>query len=251
MAFLGMAAGAVASAIGSRLNADHANAQNVENYKNRHQWEVEDLKRAGLNPVLSANSAGSVASAPMANFPDMSSAFGGDKRIDIERDLADSTKDVNAATKAEKLAGVDLMKYQGKQIDSLIARNEVLNSIDTLNSAANINYLNTQSDVLYGKLANETALTGSQMEYFANLGAAALETARARTSEVGSANEYRGKQGSYLDNLTARDKPESNMYNDNPWLPSVEKAVDVIGRVVGIGSKAAGNISRPTNTIGF
>lgn len=29
-------------------------------YKNRHTYEVEDLRRAGLNPVLSANTAGAV-----------------------------------------------------------------------------------------------------------------------------------------------------------------------------------------------
>lgn len=39
---------------------DYQNAINVSNYKHRHQWEVEDLLAAGLNPILSANSAASV-----------------------------------------------------------------------------------------------------------------------------------------------------------------------------------------------
>ena len=39
------------------------NEYNVENYKHRHRWEVSDLRAAGLNPILSANSAGSVAAA--------------------------------------------------------------------------------------------------------------------------------------------------------------------------------------------
>lgn len=39
------------------------NALNVNNYQHRHQWEVDDLKAAGLNPILSANSGASVGSA--------------------------------------------------------------------------------------------------------------------------------------------------------------------------------------------
>lgn len=39
------------------------NQYNVENYKHRHQWEVADLRAAGLNPILSANSGSSVAAA--------------------------------------------------------------------------------------------------------------------------------------------------------------------------------------------
>lgn len=35
---------------------------NKESYLHRHRWEVADLKKAGLNPILSANSAGSVPS---------------------------------------------------------------------------------------------------------------------------------------------------------------------------------------------
>lgn len=40
--------------------ASRAHDYGVYDYSHRHQWEVEDLKKAGLNPVLSANSGGSV-----------------------------------------------------------------------------------------------------------------------------------------------------------------------------------------------
>ena len=39
-----------------------------ENYMHRHQWEVRDLKAAGLNPILSANSA---VAAPSVGLPTM------------------------------------------------------------------------------------------------------------------------------------------------------------------------------------
>lgn len=34
--------------------AAQANAWNVENFKNRYQWSMEDMKKAGLNPILAA-----------------------------------------------------------------------------------------------------------------------------------------------------------------------------------------------------
>ena len=42
---------------------DYQNKINVFNYQHAHQWEVADLKDAGLNPILSANSGHGVASA--------------------------------------------------------------------------------------------------------------------------------------------------------------------------------------------
>lgn len=65
MSFLGSAAGAVAGAIGGIISgnmsanansaaAAQANAWNVENYKHRYQWAVEDMRNAGLNPILAA-----------------------------------------------------------------------------------------------------------------------------------------------------------------------------------------------------
>ena len=34
--------------------------------KNRHQWEVSDLRKAGLNPILSAGAAPSMGASAMA-----------------------------------------------------------------------------------------------------------------------------------------------------------------------------------------
>lgn len=47
-----------------------------EFYQNRHQWEVNDLRKAGLNPMLSANSAsgGVSLSAPSVSSPDLGGA---------------------------------------------------------------------------------------------------------------------------------------------------------------------------------
>lgn len=80
MSFLGDAAGAVAGAVGEFFGTSSANALqqsmfnkqmafNREVMQNRHQWEVEDLKKAGLNPLLSATSPTGTLSAPGASAP--------------------------------------------------------------------------------------------------------------------------------------------------------------------------------------
>lgn len=50
-------------------NAAQANAWNVENYKHRYQWAVEDMRNAGLNPILAATNGigGSIAGASAAS----------------------------------------------------------------------------------------------------------------------------------------------------------------------------------------
>lgn len=83
MSFLGSAAGAftggVASIIGGALSnsaarhaATVANQRNIYNYQHRYQWAMEDMQKAGLNPILAATQGigGSVngASALSANY---------------------------------------------------------------------------------------------------------------------------------------------------------------------------------------
>lgn len=50
-------------------NAAQANAWNVENYKHRYQWAVNDMRAAGLNPILAATNGigGSISGASAAS----------------------------------------------------------------------------------------------------------------------------------------------------------------------------------------
>lgn len=70
---LGSVAGSVfGSAVQNHYNsanAAQANEWNVENYKHRYQWAVEDMRKAGLNPILAATNGigGSISGASAAS----------------------------------------------------------------------------------------------------------------------------------------------------------------------------------------
>ena len=70
---LGSVAGSVLGSVVQNhynsANAAQANEWNVENYKHRYQWAVEDMRNAGLNPVLAATNGigGSISGASAAS----------------------------------------------------------------------------------------------------------------------------------------------------------------------------------------
>lgn len=51
--------------ISGEASAKAAYARSKDAYKHRHQWEVSDLRKAGLNPILSAHQPGAAPSSPM------------------------------------------------------------------------------------------------------------------------------------------------------------------------------------------
>lgn len=77
MSWLGDTLGSVVgSVLGSSVqnsynsaNAAQANKWNVENYKHRYQWAAEDMRAAGLNPILAATNGigGSISGASAAS----------------------------------------------------------------------------------------------------------------------------------------------------------------------------------------
>lgn len=70
---LGSVAGSVLGSVVQNhynsANAAQANEWNVENYKHRYQWAVEDMRNAGLNPILAATNGigGSISGASAAS----------------------------------------------------------------------------------------------------------------------------------------------------------------------------------------
>lgn len=180
MSFLGDIAGAVIGAGSSiwganqsnsaafEMQANSINAQR-ESMQNRHQWEVEDLRKAGLNPILSAtNSAGGSISGATANVtaPDISgalnkianSAFAKKQTELLEKEL--QVKQDNAKA--------NLTNADANQINSQARVIEAHNDQIKTNSAveynnANISYLGAMTNYTKQKQENETAMNKMQI----------------------------------------------------------------------------------------
>ena len=120
--------GAIASIAGALIGASSAKstnkaaAQEAENSRlftkeqlqNRHQWEVEDLRKAGLNPVLSAHSG---------------AAVGGSAQAPVINPADGMAKAVEAAASALTL------KRTEAEIDKIKSETQVNKSIDKLKKA--------------------------------------------------------------------------------------------------------------------
>ena len=70
------AIGGVANLGSSAVSAYFSWKHQKEAMQNRHQWEVSDMRKAGLNPILSATGgSGAPGNAPTIVAPDLASAF--------------------------------------------------------------------------------------------------------------------------------------------------------------------------------
>lgn len=70
------AIGGVANFGSSALSSYFSWKHQKEVMKNRHQWEVDDLRKSGLNPILSATGGSGVAgNAPVISAPDIAGAM--------------------------------------------------------------------------------------------------------------------------------------------------------------------------------
>lgn len=106
LGWLGSAIGGIASGLFGMASADKANSAasemaeqqhrwNVDDYKHRYQWSVQDMRDAGLNPILAATNGigGNVngtglARANMAPTPDFASAFNSAYQTGTQKEIA-------------------------------------------------------------------------------------------------------------------------------------------------------------------
>lgn len=75
MGFLSDAIGGIANLGSSAASAYFGWKHQKEVMQNRHQWEVADMRKAGLNPILSAGGSGAPGNAPPIVAPDVAGAM--------------------------------------------------------------------------------------------------------------------------------------------------------------------------------
>lgn len=86
------------SALGAYFNWKHQK----EVMQNRHQWEVEDLRKAGLNPILSATGgSGAAGNAPEIVAPDVAGAMHSGADKDLKEAQARQVEFQNSALAAD------------------------------------------------------------------------------------------------------------------------------------------------------
>lgn len=79
------AIGGIANLGSSAASAYFSWKHQKEAMQNRHQWEVEDLRKSGLNPILSAGGQGASGNAPVIVPPDIAGAMEAGARTDTQR----------------------------------------------------------------------------------------------------------------------------------------------------------------------
>lgn len=170
-------------------------AAQKEALQNRHQWEVADLRKAGLNPILSANSGAGGISGATANVtaPDIAGAINkiansafakkqtelAEKELDVKQDQANASK-LNAAAnyleaevnQSKANSAIELNQANTKYLGILGNYQNVKAENETAMTKMNIK--KTEQDII-----NAVQQTAATIEYLRKTGDAALTSASA------------------------------------------------------------------------
>ena len=151
----------IAGLAGSLWSSNNANALqreminsqmgfNREVMQNRHQWEVEDLRQAGLNPLMSVTSPTgtlSAPSAPSAHKADIANSALAIGQLHVADKQAEATM-LNAQANAKNAdTAYQAMLNQGKDIESQIKSRKWQNDVSWQMAQAQMESARTQAEL--------------------------------------------------------------------------------------------------------
>lgn len=110
----GLIAGAATGAL-NYASARQQQQETIDAYKHRHQWQTQDLRAAGLNPILSATQgAGSVGSMAQAQAPDISQATSNFSAAQLRKEEINTAK----TTQTQQLAQSANLAASAREADA-------------------------------------------------------------------------------------------------------------------------------------
>ena len=195
------------------MQANSLKAQK-EALQNKHQWEVTDLKKAGLNPILSANSAGGGISGATANITPYDIAGGllagansaqarkatelMEKELEVRQTNADANMKNADSRRLEAENDIQKTANDTARTNSSVALNTsqigVNNTYVKYYSALTDNTINrtkletamnkAQISEIQQRIINATLETGAKIEYYKASGQAALMGASAQQQQA-------------------------------------------------------------------
>lgn len=245
MSFLGSAVGAVAGGISSIISgglsnsaarhaATVANQRNIYNYQHRYQWAMDDMQKAGLNPMLAATQGigGSIngASALSSNYnigegvtAGMSATAAGNSAKAAQKQ-ADTAQRVGEGTIKKLDSDVVLNAATAKNFEAEAAGKTLANKLATDTYADNValykqNLENAkkqgllideqtknaiyQRDVVMPAQANMMIAQGNAANSSAAYSGQLTAQSKEATSRASMQNEMRGKYGFDTDSSIA------------------------------------------------
>lgn len=121
----------------AKRNVEQANAFTKEQLQNRHQWEVMDLKAAGLNPILSAGGVPSIGASPVADVvPNPTGSANSAMQIAAQKKQMEAIDSSIALNKASALKAAQDAATSADQA-ALIRQQAALTNQQTRQASAN------------------------------------------------------------------------------------------------------------------